>query len=75
MGVLKITPRRQSLTEKRYKLIFGHSPQTIITGVVRMRYPLDMEHLGYNIRSDHNVHTSNARRKLSTKELNPCMLE
>ena len=64
MGVLTITPRKHSLTEKRHKLVFGHSPQTITTGVVRMRYPRDMKHLGYNIRSDHNVCTSNASRKL-----------
>ena len=32
--------------------------------VARMRYPQDMEHLRYNIWSDHNAHTSNASRKL-----------
>ena len=36
----------------------------ITTGVVEMRYPWDMAHLGYNIRSDHNVRTSNMSRKL-----------
>jgi len=59
-----ITPIRETLTKRRYELVFGHSPQMLTTRVVMMLYPRDMEHLGYNIRSDHDAHTSNA----STKE-------
>ena len=38
-GVLMITPRRRCLTEERREFIFGHSPQTPTTRVVRLLYP------------------------------------
>ena len=60
---LKITPIKRMLTKKGYKLVFRHGLKTIITKVVRMRYPRDMEHIGYNIRSDHDACTSNASGK------------
>ena len=64
IGVLTIIPNRRSLIKQRHKLFFGHGPQTITIGVVKMRYPQDMEHLGYNIWSVHKARTSNASRKL-----------
>ena len=51
------------LTESENHLIFGHSPQMLTTGVVKMHYPRDMEHLRYNIRSDHSACTSDASDK------------
>ena len=61
---LTITPIRGTLTKSIYELVFGHSPQTIIIGVVKTRYPRDVEHVRHNIRSDHNARTLNASRKL-----------
>ena len=58
-----ITPIGGTLIKRRYEHVFGHSPQTITTGVVKMLYPRDMEHIGYNIQCDHNAHTSNASNK------------
>ena len=48
------------LTKNRNHFSFGHSPQTLTTGVVRMLYPQDMEHLRYNIQCDQYAFTSNA---------------
>jgi len=62
-GELIITPIRWTLTKRRYELVFGHNPQTIITGVVRIRYPRDVEHIGYNIWCDHNARTPNVSNK------------
>ena len=48
----------------RQKLVFGHSPQMLTIGVVRMRYPRDIQYLGYKIRSDYDTCTSKCRGKL-----------
>ena len=64
---LTLTPTIRAFTESRNKLVFGHSPQTLIIGVVRMLYLRDMEHIGYNIWCDHNTHTLNASNKRGTK--------
>ena len=58
-----ITPIGGTLIKRRYELVFGHSPQTITTRVVRMLYPLDTEHIGYNIWCYHNVRTSNTSNR------------
>ena len=50
---LMLTPTIRAFTESRNKLVFGHSPQTLITGVVRMLYPRNTEHIRYKIRCDH----------------------
>ena len=42
---LMITPIRRALTESGNHLIFGHSPQTLTTGVIKMLYPRNTEHL------------------------------
>ena len=44
-------------------LIFGHSPQKLTTGVVRMLYPQDTKHIGYQLQCDNYVCTSNASMK------------
>ena len=60
---LTITPIRRALAKSRNQLVFGHCPQTLKTRVVRMLYLRNMEHLGYNIRCDHYVRTSNTSMK------------
>ena len=60
---LKIAPIRGMLTKSRNKLVFEHSPQMLTTWVVRMLYPQDMEHIGYNIRCDNFALTLNASKK------------
>ena len=59
---LMITPIRRVLAESRDHLVFGQSPQTLTSRVVRMLYPLNMEHIGYQLRCDNNVRTSNASK-------------
>ena len=44
---LTITPIRRALAKSRNHLTFGHSLQTFTTGVVKMLYPRDTEHIGY----------------------------
>ena len=56
---LTLTPSRGTLTKSWHKLVFGHNPQTLTTGVVRMCYAWDAEHIRYNIRCEHNARTSN----------------
>ena len=56
---LTLTPIRRALKKSRNKLVFGHSPQTLITRVVRILYPRDMEHIRDNLRYDNNACTSN----------------
>ena len=58
-----ITPTRRTLTKRGYKLVFRYGLKMIITRVIRMRYPRDMEHVRYNIWSDHDAHTLNASDK------------
>ena len=60
---LTITSIRRALTENGNHLIFGHSPQTLTSGVVRMLYPWNMKHICNKLRCDNNACTSNASRK------------
>ena len=60
---LMITPIRRALVESRDHLVFGHSPQTLTSGVVRMLYPRDKEHIGYQLQCDNNARTLNASMK------------
>ena len=66
---LMLTLIRQTLTEGRKKLIFRHCLKMIITGVVRMLYPGDIEHIRYNIRCDNNARTSNASNEMRYWEI------
>ena len=61
---LMLTPNRRTLTESRHKLVFGHSPQTFTTRVVRKLYPRDTKHIPNNLRCDSNARTSNARDEI-----------
>ena len=60
---LMITPIRGTLAESGNHLVFGHSPQTLTTGVVRMLYPRDTEHIGNQLRCENYAQTSNASMK------------
>ena len=60
---LMLTPLRRVLIESRFKFIFGHSPQTLTTRVVRKLYPRDTEHIRNNLRCNNNVRTSNTSMK------------
>ena len=60
---LTITPIRRALTESGNHLIFGHSPQTLTTKVVKMFYPRDTEHIRYQLRCDNYARTSNTSMK------------
>ena len=59
-----ITLIRRALAESRKHLIFGHSPQTLTSRVVKMLYPRNMEHIGDNLRCDHYTCTSNASNEM-----------
>ena len=60
---LTIALIRRTLTKIKNKLVFGHSSQTPTIKVVRMLYPQDVEHIGYNIRCDNYVRTSSTSNK------------
>ena len=64
---LAITLIRRVLAERRNHLIFGHSPQTLTFGVVRMLYPRNIEHIGYQLRCDNNARTLNAYEREALK--------
>ena len=56
-------PIYETPTEGGNHLVFGHSPQTLTTGVVRMLYPRNMKYIRNKLRCDYNARTSNASRK------------
>ena len=60
---LTITPIRRTLAKCKNHLIFGHSPQKLTSKIVRMLYLRNTEHIGYQLRCDNNVRTSNASMK------------
>ena len=60
---LMITLIRRALAECKNHLVFGHSPQTLTSEVVRMLYPQNTEHIGYQLWCDNNGHISNVSMK------------
>ena len=60
-----VTPIRRVLVESRDHLVFGHSPQTITSGVVRILFPRNTEHICNKLRCDNNARTLN----VSVKEM------
>ena len=60
---LTITLICKTLMESRNHLVFGHSSQTLTTGIVRMLYPWKMKHIHNKLRCDYNSCTSNVSRK------------
>ena len=61
---LTLTLVKRVLTESRFELIFGHSPQMLTTRVVKKLYPRDTEHIRNNLRCDNNARTSNVSDKM-----------
>ena len=61
---LTLTPFRRALTKSRFELIFGHSPQTLITRIVRKVYPRNPKHIRNKLRCDRKERTSNTSEKL-----------
>ena len=57
---LMITSIRRASTESSHELILGHSPQTLITRIVRKLYPRDPKHIRNKLQCDRNARTSNA---------------
>ena len=60
---LTITPIRRVLAESRDHLVFGHNPQMLTSGVVKMLYPRNMKHIHNQLWCDDNACTSKASRK------------
>ena len=60
---LTITPICETLTKSENHLVFGHSPQTLIIGVVRMLHLRNMKHICNKLQCDYNACTSNVSRK------------
>ena len=60
---MTITPIRRALAKRRNHLIFGHSPQMLTIGVVRMLYLQDTEHIKYQLQCDNYMRTLNASMK------------
>ena len=54
----------------RQKLVFGHSPQMLTIGVVRMCYLRNVKYLGYKIQSDYDTRTFDMHSKLRHKGIN-----
>ena len=59
----------------RQKLVFGHSPQMLAIEIIRMRYPRDMQNLGYKIRSDYDMCTFKCYGKLRYKGIDTMYIE
>ena len=60
---LMITPIKRALAESRDHLVFGHSPQTLTTKIVRKLYHRNSKHIRNKLRCDTNARTSNESRK------------
>ena len=53
----------RALTERRHKLIPGHSPPTLTTRIVRKHYPRDPKYIRNQLQCDRNARTSNTSEK------------
>ena len=60
---LMITPIRRVFAKSKNHLVFGYSPQMLTSGVFRMLYSRNMEHIEYQLRFDNNSRTSNVSMK------------
>ena len=65
--IQKTTPKRRFLTKVRNKLVSRHLLEMLITRVIRICYPRNMQYLGYKIRSNYDTCTSECRSKLRHK--------
>ena len=66
-----LTPSRGAPTKSKHELIPGHSPQTLITKIVRKLYPRDPKHIRNKLRCDRNARTSNASEEERYWTINP----
>ena len=67
---LVLTPLGRTLTKSRFELIFGHSPQTLITRVVRKLHPRNTKHIRNKLQYDRKARTSNVSEKLRYRMIN-----
>ena len=68
---LTLTPNKRALAESKHELIPGHSPQTLITMIIRKLYPRDPKHIRNKLRCDRNARTSNASEEKRYWTINP----
>ena len=61
----------RSLTKSGFKLILGHSPQTLTTRVVRELYLMNLKHICNKLLCDKNARTSNASEEKRYWTTNP----
>ena len=61
----------RSLTKSGFKLILGHSLQTLTTRVVRELYPMNLKHICNKLLCDKNARTSNASEEKRYWTINP----
>ena len=66
-----ITPIRRVLAKGSHELIFGHSPQTLTTRIVRKLYPRNPKHIRNKLQCDRNVRTSNTSKEKRYCTINP----
>ena len=68
---LTITPIRRALTESSHELIFGYSPQTLTTRIIKKLYPRNPKHIYNKLQCDRNTRTSivNKNGKVSVGEI------
>ena len=60
---LALTPLGRMLTKVGFELILGHSPQILITRIVRKLYPRNLKHICNKLQCDRNSCTSNASKE------------
>ena len=68
---LALTLLGRTPTKSRFELILGHSPQTLITRIVRKFYSGNPKHIRKKLRCDRNARTSNASKEKRYWTINP----
>ena len=66
-----LTLSKRALIKSRHELIPGHSPQTLITRIVRKFHPKDLKHISNRLLCDRNAHTLNASEEKWYRIINP----
>ena len=68
---LALTPLARTFTKSWFKLILGHSPQTLTTRIFRKLYPRNPKHIRKKMRCDKNARTSNVSKEKRYWTINP----
>ena len=68
---LMITSIRRALAESSHELILRHSPQALMTRIVRKLYPRNLKHIRNKLRCDRNTRTSNVSKEERYWTINP----